>query len=155
VALKIANDKVTELWPPSTVMAAHHSDPHYDEGYLYGYSGDSTRGWRELKCVEFATGREAWAAGREADCGTLVAVDGYLLCFGNRGALCLVERRPDRFAKTAEFTVIEGRRPKDCFTGPVIARGKLYLRHRDRLLCYELTASAEPDGPMAASGTTH
>jgi hypothetical protein len=32
----------------------------------------------------------------------------------------------------------------------VIARGKLYLRHKDRLLCYELTASAKPAGPTAA-----
>jgi len=132
-ALQIANGAAKELWK-SKVIASHHSDPVLIDGYLYGYSGQSNGG-DALKCVELKTGKEAWSAGKEAGWGMLLLVDGLLLCLNNNGTLLLVEPTPTAFKKVAEFNAIKG---NPVWTVPVVAAEKVFVRHKEHLICYDL-----------------
>ncbi len=88
---------------------------------------------RELK-----TGKLMWSAGEQVGCGTMVLVDRHLLCLSTRGDLFLVEPNPKAFKKVTEF---HGAIPDVrgyAWTVPVVANGKLYLRFKGRLICYDL-----------------
>lgn len=132
-ALSLTGTGVKQIWR-SKVIASHHSDPVIDKGAIYCYSGQSTSN-KSLKCVDLQTGALKWDAGPAAGWGTLVAVDGHLLCLTNRGKLVLVQIRPDKFTKVAEFQAIKG---NPVWTVPVVANGKVYVRFQNKLACYDL-----------------
>ena len=118
-------------------IASHHSDPIILDGYVYGYSGVSTQNRGHFKCVELAGGQEKWST-REIGCGSAVHVDGHLLCLDIKGNLFLVRPSPAAFEKVAEFPRALPNVRKHAWTLPVVANGKLYLRYRQKLVCYEL-----------------
>src|SRR5690606_808160 len=62
------------------------------DGYLYG-SGDVARQWR---CVDWQTGEEKYAS-TEIGKGVVIAADGKLYCYSERGELALVEASPAGF----------------------------------------------------------
>jgi hypothetical protein len=71
------------------------------------------------------------------------------------GNLLLVNPSPDGFKKITEWKgaipphpwMYRGKEykkdPAPCWVGPVVARGKLYLRYDDTLTCYELAAAGK------------
>jgi outer membrane protein assembly factor BamB len=135
-ALAVGDSGAEVVWRNETI-ASHHSDPVILDGFVYCYSGWSRQNRGHLKCVELATGEEKWSA-REVGWGTLVLVDGHLLCLDIKGNLYLVRPDPGGFVKVAEFPkAISGAR-NPCWTAPVVANGKVYLRYRQRLICYDL-----------------
>ncbi len=124
------------LWESKT-FAAQHSDPVILDGFIYGYSGNSTQNRGELKCVELETGQEKWST-KEAGWGTLVYADDHLICQDIKGNLFLVRPDPEGFRKVAEHRgAVPGVR-QNAWTVPVVANGRLYLRYRQRLICYAL-----------------
>ena len=56
----------------------------------------------------------------------------------DRGLVALVEATPEAFRLKGTFTPEEGKGP--AWAHPVIHRGRLYLRHGDLLVCYDLRA---------------
>jgi len=124
------------LWR-STVIASQHSDPYVIDGFLYGYSGDSSQNRGAFKCVSLADGAEKWATD-EMGWGTCVFVDGHLLCCDIKGSLFLMRPDPDRFIKVAEMPRTLGDVRGPVWTRPVVANGRLYLRFKQRLVCYDL-----------------
>ena len=78
----------------------------------------------------------------------MLEVDGCLLCLTYTGDLWLLAPSPDGFKKVTEWkgaikqepwwTSNGGKGPAPCWTIPVIARGKLYLRYSNTLTCYDL-----------------
>jgi hypothetical protein len=72
------------------------------DGYVYGYSGNSTSNKGELVCLRLSDGKVMWKT-RETGMGTLAYSDGYLVGLDVKGNLCLVETRPDKFVKAGEF----------------------------------------------------
>lgn len=75
---------------------------------------------------------------KEIGQGTTTFVDGYLICQDLKGNLFLVKPDPKEFVKTGEIQgAIPGVRHL-AWTVPVVANGKLYLRHMQHLLCFDL-----------------
>jgi outer membrane protein assembly factor BamB len=135
-ALRVREDKAELLWRNRTI-ASHHSDPALLDGFIYGYSGQSTQNRGHFKCVELQTGTEKWSTGL-IGWGTLAPVDGYLLCQDIAGSLFLVQPDPKAFLKVTEMRAALGEVRNPVWTVPTIANGKLYLRHMQRLICYDL-----------------
>ena len=81
-----------------------------------------------------------WAT-REVRQGQTVFADGMLYVYGdaNQGIVSLVKATPDGFECTGSFEVTEGE--KQHWAHPAIANGRLYIRHGDALVAYDITAN--------------
>ena len=134
--LKVSDTDSKILWTTKT-MAAHHSDGYILDGFLYGYSGQSLQNKGAFKCLELASGKEKWST-NEMGWGTCMYVDGHLICLDIKGNLFLMKPDPERFIKVTELPKALGNVKGPAWTLPVIANNKLYLRFKQRLVCYSL-----------------
>ena len=90
-------------------------------------------------CIELATGKIAWKAKQpQRGSASVLYVDGHILYRWDRGMVALVEATPEEFRVKARFKPILGMGP--AWTHPVVHNRRLYLRHGDLLLCYDLGA---------------
>ena len=135
-ALKVTESEAKVIWR-SKVMASHHSDPIIIDGFLYGYSGLSNQNKGYFKCVELETGAEKWSTG-EMGWGTVIHVDGHLICMDIKGNLFLIKPDPNEFRKVTEFRGAMGEVKHTAWTIPIVANGRLYLRYMQRLVCYNI-----------------
>lgn len=135
-ALKVTKSGYTVIWK-SNVMEAQHSDPILIDGYIYGYSGESSRNNGQFKCIELSTGKEIWSTS-EIGQGTTTFVDGHLICLDIKGNLFLVKPDPTGFKKVGEIKSAIAGVKNPAWTVPVVANGKLYLRYMQQLVCYKL-----------------
>jgi outer membrane protein assembly factor BamB len=126
-ALEVTKDGFKILWT-NTVIASHHSDPFIIDGYIYGYSGQSTRNKGEFKCVELKTGKEIWTTD-EMGYGTGIYVDGHIICLDLKGNLFFVKPSREKFIKVTDFQKAIPELKGLAWTAPVVANGKLYLTH--------------------------
>jgi hypothetical protein len=88
---------------------------------------------------------------------TLVGDD--LILLGERGRLALVEATPDRFRLVTERVADEefALQP-NCWAAPIVAGGKLFVRGRKKIGCFELvndqpSRSVRAVPPAAASSS--
>jgi outer membrane protein assembly factor BamB len=135
-ALKVSKDSYSVLWK-SHAMEAQHSDPILIDGYLYGYSGESSRINGQFKCIELTTGKEMWSTDQIGQ-GTTTFVDGYLICLDIKGNLYLVKPDPKSFRKLGEVKSALADVKNPAWTVPVVANGHLFLRYLQQLVCYQL-----------------
>ena len=135
-ALKFNKDGYKVAWK-SGVIEGQHTDAILIDGYLYSYSGESSRKKGMFKCVELATGKEMWSTD-EIGQGTATFADGHLICFDITGNLYLAKPNPKSFelVGTIKKAMEDVKNPS--WTVPVVANGKLYLRHLQHLICYNL-----------------
>ena len=134
--LKVRRSGAEVLWQ-SKVIAAQHSDPYAIDGFLYGYSGDSSQNKGTFKCVSLEDGSERWQT-NEMGWGTCVFVDGHLMCCDIKGNLFLMRPDAGRFVKVSEMRNALGDVRGPVWTRPLVANGLLYLRFKQRLVCYRL-----------------
>lgn len=137
-ALKVTKSGYTVLWK-NNVMEAQHSDPILIDGYIYGYSGESSRNNGQFKCIELLTGKEMWSS-NEIGQGTTTFADGHLICQDIKGNLFLVKPDPNGFKKIGEIKAALKDVKNPAWTVPVVANGNLYLRYLQQLVCYQLNA---------------
>ncbi len=135
-ALKFSRDGYKTLWK-SEVIGAQHSDPILIDGYLYSYSGESTRKNGLFKCVEMLTGKEMWST-NEISQGTATYVDGHLICMDISGNIYLVKPNHKSFELAGTIMKAMEDVKSAAWTVPVVANGRLYLRHLQHLVCYTL-----------------
>jgi len=101
------------------------------DGYIYG-SGDQNRKWF---CIDWKTGEDKYAASDIAK-GVVIAADGKLICYSERGELALVEANPKEFNVQGKTQVKLG--SDQHWAHPVINDGKLYVRHGNALIAYKI-----------------
>lgn len=137
-ALKVTPNGYSVLWT-NKVLEAQHSDPILIDGYIYGYSGESSRNAGQFKCLELATGKEMWSTS-EMGQGTTTYVDGYLISLDLKGNIYLIKPEPTGFKKIGEIksALVDVKTPS--WTVPVVANGRLYLRYMQQLVCYNILA---------------
>ncbi len=102
------------------------------DGFLYG-SGHSSRGWH---CLEWETGRVRFSARAIGNKGNIIFSDGMLYCYSERGDVALVEPNPEEFAVVSSFRIRQGSGPH--WAHPVIKDGRLYLRHGNVLMVFDI-----------------
>jgi len=139
--LRFDAGSVTTVWA-NRAIAAHHSDPFVIDGHIYGYSGMSAQNRGDFKCLVLATGEEKWST-REMGHGTCVHVDGHLLCCDIEGNLFLMKPDPEKFMKVTGMPKALGDVRGPVWTVPVIANGLLYLRFKQKLVCYRLAPTRQ------------
>jgi outer membrane protein assembly factor BamB len=102
--------------------------------YLYGYSDGS--GWI---CQNFKTGEAVWQEKAKLPKGSLSCADGmlYLRVENGAGTVVLLEPTPTGWAEKGRFDQ-PNRSNVNSWPHPVISGGRLYLRDKDILLCYDV-----------------
>ena len=95
---------------------------------LYGF--DDTN----LACMDLKTGQSRWKE-RGFDKGSLIVAEGRLIVLGERGKLALVEAAPEEYREVSSFEHTE---QPATWTSPALAGGRLYVRDKTRLVCYQL-----------------
>lgn len=134
--LEVKSDRAESLWK-SKAFSSIHSDPYIIDNFIYGYSGDSFQNKGSFKCIDATTGEEKWST-NEIGWGTCLFVDGYLLCCDIKGNIALIKPMPDEFNLISSLPAALGDIKGPVWTTPVVSNGYLYLRFKQKLICYNL-----------------
>ncbi|MBN2270135.1 MAG: PQQ-binding-like beta-propeller repeat protein [Sedimentisphaerales bacterium] len=120
---------VTMVWK-SELLDNHHGGVLLLNDRLYG-AGHESRGWF---CLDFSTGRKQWESPGK---GCLTYADSRLYCLDERGTMTLVEATDDKWKEAGSFRLPRGGEGL-YWAHPVICGGRLYVRHSDQLLAYDI-----------------
>jgi outer membrane protein assembly factor BamB len=102
------------------------------DGYIYGTAQSGNRG---LVCLDWKTGEAKWNA-PATGMAVVVAADGMLYLYKQDGTVILVEPSPEAYKPVSQFMVSAG--TNEHWAHPTIANGRLYVRHGDALLVYDI-----------------
>jgi outer membrane protein assembly factor BamB len=153
VALRVRPDcrGVDEVWR-GLQLEMHWARPVLVGGNLYGFSGRNEPDAR-LRCVGWKDGTLRWereegwpnaghsklqpgeAAPKVFGRGSFVLAEGRLIALGEAGLLGLFAPNAERLEEIDRWQVPRMGYP--CWTGPVLANRRLYLRSEEWLLCYD------------------
>ncbi|HEX6984388.1 MAG TPA: PQQ-binding-like beta-propeller repeat protein, partial [Planctomycetaceae bacterium] len=116
----------------------HHGQMILHEGHVYAGRGHN-EGFPV--CLELATGEIKWGdrlRGPGKKSAAVTFVDGHLIFRYQDGVVALIEATPAEYRLKGTFTpdFTEG----ENWAHPVVCDGKLYLRQKDRLMCYDVAA---------------
>jgi outer membrane protein assembly factor BamB len=124
-------------------LQAHWNTPVYVNGHVYACSGRHSQ-TAELRCVEFSTGKVKWRLPGVGQT-SLLLVDGHLLGLTEDGVLFLMKAGPEKSEPISVFEMPRKRRDDPgpileypCWAAPILSHGLLYVRGKDRLICFEL-----------------
>ena len=114
----------------------HHGGIVLVGDYVYGGHGQN-RG--DPACIALATGNVMWKERAPArGSAAVLYADGHLIYRYDRGEVYLIEASPEGLKVKGHFKALEDEGP--AWAHPVIHQGKLYLRHANLLLCYDVRA---------------
>jgi outer membrane protein assembly factor BamB len=133
--LKMAPDgkSVSEVFTDS-IFDNHHHGVILHDGYLYGSNWtDNKRG--KWVCMNWDTGEIMYENEWDTK-GAMIMSDGLLYCYNEKGSVGIVKPNPDGFKLISEFKITEGAGPH--WAHPFIADGKLFIRHGDVLMVYDI-----------------
>jgi outer membrane protein assembly factor BamB len=125
-----------EVWTKAANdLRNHHGGVVLVGDYLYGGHGQN-QGFPF--CVNFRTGESKWPRKRGPGEGSAAVTyaDGRLYFRYENGVMALIDANPKECKVVSTFKIPEGKRPS--WAHPVVAGGRLYLRDKDRLLCFDL-----------------
>jgi outer membrane protein assembly factor BamB len=125
---------VTEKYS-STVLDNHHHGVVLVDGYVYG-SNWINNGKGNWVCMDWDTGQIKWETQWENK-GDIIFADGLLYLYEEKqGNVGLVKPNPEKFDLVSSFKVTDGTGPHWAF--PFIDNGKLYIRHGEVLMVYNI-----------------
>jgi outer membrane protein assembly factor BamB len=130
--LKIGTDKPEVVWETKSMGGV------FQTGVVIGghaYSFGVVRSRQPLQCVDLKTGEQLWSQDL-GQWGSLSAADGKLIILDGDGDLIIAEADPGQYKELARARVLEMKdprsykqgEPKACWTAPVLANGKIYIR---------------------------
>jgi outer membrane protein assembly factor BamB len=108
-------------------MRNHFSSCVLYKDHLYGFDDAA------LVCMDFRTGKTLWKE-RGFQKGSLLVAGGHLIILGEKGRLALAAATPEQYQEQAAFNVSR----RQCWTVPVLADGKLYVRDEQEIVCLDL-----------------
>ena len=103
------------------------------DGYLYG-SKYEKRVWN---CIDLATGGILINSNKLGD-GVIIWADGLFYCYSEQGEMALTDASPASFNVISRFKIQLGTGPH--WSHPVIHKGRLYVRHGNALMVYNIVA---------------
>jgi len=114
----------------------HHGGVILIGDHVYG--GDGQNNGTPV-CLDFLTGQIAWKPKAPArGSAAVLYADGRMIFRYDKGPVYLIEATPEGFHVKGSFTPPTAKGP--AWPHPVIHDGKLYLRHDDLLMCYDVRA---------------
>jgi outer membrane protein assembly factor BamB len=133
VLLRLVPGRLETVWRSRDAMQNHWATSIHRDGFVYGTDGRHESG-ANLRCIELLTGRVCWTSDRGLGRASFLMAEGNLVVLGERGDLALVEVNPERYVEKARARVLH----YPCWTPPVLAHGRLYLRNENRIVCLDL-----------------
>jgi hypothetical protein len=85
--------------------------------------------------VDWQTGKVMYSD-RTIGVGNIIAADGLLYCYSEKGEMALVKPNPEKFEIISKFSITQG--TGQHWAHPVIYKGVLYVRHGDSLMAYKI-----------------
>ncbi|MDQ3332307.1 MAG: PQQ-like beta-propeller repeat protein, partial [Planctomycetota bacterium] len=116
----------------------HHGQMILHEGHVYAGRG---HGKGFPVCVELKTGEIKWGEGERGPGGgsaAVIFVDGHLIFRYQDGVVALIEATPAAYNLKGTFTPDFTEGPN--WAHPVVCDGKLYLRQKGRIMCFDVAA---------------
>ncbi len=102
---------------------------------LYGSMGEQGQAYK-LTCLDWQTGNIQYSNENIRD-ASVISADGMLYTYEqNGGRVCLIKPGPENADIAGSFRITKGRGPH--YAHPVIANGRLYMRHGDYLFVYDI-----------------
>ena len=132
VMLKLSADgnSVTETWR-STSIGNRMGGFVVLNGKIFG-SDDSGKAWY---CTDWKTGTDMYS-GKVTGKGNIISAEGLLYLYGDNGEIVLAQPTPFDFGKIASFKVPFG--TAQHWSHLVIKNGRLYVRHGNSLMVYDI-----------------
>jgi outer membrane protein assembly factor BamB len=109
-------------------MRNHFATCVRHKDFIYGFDDGN------LKCINLRTGKEQWRE-RGFDKGSVLLVKDHLIVYGENGIAALAEATPAEYREKSRFQFSQER---PCWSVPVVANGRLYLRDPKKLTCYDV-----------------
>ena len=134
--LQLADDGLSVMpgWTDKTLDCQMHGLVVVD-GYIYGTAQSSPM----MVCLELKSGKVMWTT-NETGRGAVVCADGMLYVYSEKGQVHLVRANPQAFELVSSFPISEG--TEEHWAHPTIAGGRLYIRHGDALMAYDIEAGS-------------
>jgi len=104
------------------------------DGYIYGSNWFNNSNGRWV-CMDWKTGEIKYVTDWDTK-GAIVMADGLLYGYNERGKVGLIKPDPKGFELISEFRIRKGSGPH--WAHPFIADGKLFMRHGDVLMVYDI-----------------
>ena len=127
----------------------HHGGVIYLDGKIYGHSGGNSTLRHKFVCMDFKTGKVLWEGKGLGKCSIVWAED-LFYCLTEDGKMGIAKISPAGYELVSSFVFKKYKRfktggiredePKPCWTHPVVAGGKLFLRDQDNISCYDISA---------------
>jgi len=127
--------KITKKWEDA-ILDIHHGGVVLVDGYLYGanWNGNARGDW---VCLDWDNGKVMYETRWNGNKGSIIYADGMLYCYDeNTGDVALVKASPKDFEIVSSFRVTQGSGKH--WAHPAISDGRLYIRHGDALMAYEI-----------------
>jgi len=120
---------VSKVWEVNELT---HQTGHVVKLGDYIYGAGERMYWY---CVDWHTGKIMYKD-RTLAVGNIIAADGMLYCYSERGEIALVNPNPQKFEIVSKFPVTLG--TETHWAHPVIYQGIMYIRHGDTLMAYTI-----------------
>ena len=131
-ALRVNGTELEELWSSDDVMSNHYATSVARDGYLYGFHGRQEYN-PSFRAVELRTGEVQWSVDAFR-AGTVTLAGDRLVIVRETGELLIAEASPEAFTPLASTQIL----PPVIRAYPALARGRLYVRNEDTLVCLDL-----------------
>jgi len=122
---------VEQIWSEET-LDSQMGATMLVNGYIYG-SGHKNKGWH---CIDWKTGEVQYTAKELGSKGNIIFAEDLFYCYSERGDVGLVRPNPEKFDVISSFKITKGSGPH--WAHPVIANGKLFIRHGDVLQVFDV-----------------
>ena len=136
IRLKLSPDgtKAERVWT-NPAFDSHHGSFVFVDGYLYGSTWDSN-GTGKWICADWETGKTLYEY-QWINKGSLTYAEGMLYCYEEtEGTVGLVKADPAGFEVVSSFKITQGQ--KEHWAHPVIFGKRLYIRHGDVLMVFDI-----------------
>ena len=133
-----------EVWK-NNQLTAKYQPPIFENGYFYGNSEGNVR------CLNWQDGKTLWTAkDRINQGGSLVRIaPDKLLMFSDIGKATLARATPKGYEKLGEFQAVE--RTGNAWSTPLVYRGKMYVKGRNDVVCYDISGRGATAAGEAAA----
>ena len=147
-----ANDKVNSgllairLSPDGKIAETAWRNPSFnnlmggliiEDGYIYA-SKFRTDTW---SCIDIHDGEIIYDSSSLTE-GVIIRSDELFYCYTTDGEMALIEANPSSFNVISKFKITHG--TDQHWAHPVIHEGRLYIRHGDALMAYDLRENRNP-----------
>jgi outer membrane protein assembly factor BamB len=140
VGLELAADggSVKQIWEQKKQDPVH-GQAVLVNGYVYASSHQASP--TQWSCVELKTGKLMWQDTALGRGGSVIAVGGMLYCYSEDGKVSLVRPSSEKCDRVSQFTVTQG--DGQHWAHLVVCGGKMFVRHGDVLMCYDVAAPSK------------